>query len=137
MAKDVELHLQRTSLLADRTLGSLTKNGAFVCFTCEDVVRAAGVKVHGATAIPAGRYQLINSESKHFGKLLPEVLRVPGFAGIRCHGGNGPADTEGCILLGRHQDSSKIWDCAPAVQLLIDVIELATEQRGRVFLTIC
>jgi hypothetical protein len=136
MARNLELHLQRQPSPADRTLGNITDNGVHQCFSLEDQVRPAGVKVHGATAIPAGRYQVVISMSKRFGKLLPELVGVPGFAGIRIHGGNGPADTEGCILVGRMQDKTKIWDCAPALQQLIDKMELIIEARGRVFITI-
>ncbi len=136
MAQNLELHLQRTAHLADRTLGSITRNGVHQCFTCEDKVRPAGEKVPGATAIPAGRYRVTVEYSPTFGKHLPRLQAVPGFAGILMHGGNGPLDTRGCILCGRHQDSTKIWDCAPAVQALIDMIELITEARGQVWLTI-
>jgi lysozyme len=136
MPQNLELHLQRHASLADRTLGQLTKNGVHVCFTCEDVVRPAGVKVADATAIPAGRYLVTVAYSPTFKKDLPRLANVPGFAGILMHGGNGPEDTRGCILVGRQQDKTKIWDCAPAVQALIDMIELYTEARGQVWLTI-
>lgn len=136
MPKDLELHLQSQPTANGRTLGALTDNGVHVAFTLEDPVRAAGVKVAGDTAIPAGRYRVVLSQSKRFGKLLPEVLNVPGFAGIRIHGGNGPADTEGCILVGRMQDKTKIWDCPEAVLRVMGLIELATEQGGRAYITI-
>jgi hypothetical protein len=136
MGQNLELHLQRTSLLADRTLGSITRNGVHQVFTCEDKVRPAGVKVANETAIPAGRYRVTVEHSPTFGKHLPRLQAVPGFAGILIHGGNGPQDSRGCILVGRQQDKTKIWDCAPAVQKLIDMIELTTEARGQVWLTI-
>jgi hypothetical protein len=136
MAKNLELHLQRAASLPDRTRGTLTDNGAHQCYSCEDPVRPAGVKVPGATAIPAGRYRVILSESRRFRRELPELLNVPGFAGIRIHGGNGPDDTEGCILVGRMANTSKIWDCAPALQALIDKMRLITDDGGKVYITI-
>jgi hypothetical protein len=136
MGQNLELHLQRTAHLADRTLGNITRNGVHQCFTCEDKVRPAGVKVPGATAIPAGRYRVTVEYSPTFGKHLPRLQAVPGFDGILMHGGNGPEDSRGCILCGMMQDSSKIWNCPPAVQKLIDMIELTTEARGQVWLTI-
>jgi hypothetical protein len=136
MPKDLELHVQRDESADKCTLGSLTENGAHICFSLEDEVRPAGVKVYGQTAIPAGRYRVVLTMSKRFGKVLPELQNVPGFAGVRIHGGNGPADTLGCILVGNHKGKGKIWDCAPALQRLIDKMELCMEARGRVFLTI-
>ena len=61
---------------------------AFLCHTLEDVVRDAGVKIHGQTAIPKGTYELIVSFSNRFKKRLPLLLNVPNFEGIRIHGGN-------------------------------------------------
>jgi hypothetical protein len=63
-------------------------------------MEAGGQKVHGLTAIPRGKYTLVNSFSNRFQKYLPEILNVPGFAGIRIHPGNKAEDSEGCILVG-------------------------------------
>ena len=52
------------------------------------------------SCIPTGTYRCIFSMSQRFKKVMPELLLVPGRAGIRIHGGNTTADTEGCILLG-------------------------------------
>ena len=57
-------------------------------------------KVYGKTAIPSGRYELALTYSDRFKRILPLLLDVPGFAGIRIHPGNWAANTEGCLLLG-------------------------------------
>lgn len=74
-----------------------------VCYTLEDVVRS-GPKVPGETAIPAGTYPLLITYSNRFKRLLPLVDNVPGFAGIRMHGGNTSANTEGCLLVADFRD---------------------------------
>lgn len=96
----MELDLQRDIKTDAVTLGSLSIDGAFECFTLEDPVRPEGVKIHGETAIPAGRYRVILTQSPRFGRVLPLLLEVPGFEGVRIHPGNDTGDTEGCILVG-------------------------------------
>ena len=81
-------------------IGELYIDGEFFCNTLEDRVREDGVKVQGQTAIPAGRYKVIIDWSNHFQKMLPHILNVPNFDGIRIHAGNSDKDTSGCILLG-------------------------------------
>ena len=85
----------------DTTLGSLFIDDHWQCHTLEDVIRPAGEKVRNKTAIPPGRYKLILSMSNRFKKIMPEVLNVPMFTGIRIHSGNTAKDTAGCLLVGQ------------------------------------
>lgn len=82
------------------TIGDLYIGGKFFCYTLEDTARAIGIKIDGQTAIPFGTYEIEVNYSPTYKRLMPQVLRVPGFAGVRMHSGNGPDDTRGCILLG-------------------------------------
>jgi hypothetical protein len=82
------------------TVSRLYVDGVYQCYILEDVVRAPGVKVAGATAIPAGKYTVIIDFSEHFQKDLPHILNVPMFDGVRLHAGNTDLDTEGCLLVG-------------------------------------
>ena len=61
-------------------------------------------KVKGETAIPAGEYDLIVNFSNRFQKMLPQLIDVPGFTGVRIHTGNTTHDTEGCLLIGHGVD---------------------------------
>jgi Family of unknown function (DUF5675) len=103
----MKLHLERLQIDPDVTIGSLTIDGAFEAWTCEDPVReVAGQpvpqwKIGGATAIPRGTYAIDITYSPHFKMPLPLFLKVPGFEGVRIHSGNTPADTEGCLLVGQ------------------------------------
>lgn len=96
MNPDITLLRRRSSERS--TLGQLFV-ADWSCVTLEDPERA-GPKIAGATAIPRGRYRLVLTFSPRFQQIMPELLAVPGFSGVRIHRGNGPLDTEGCILVG-------------------------------------
>jgi hypothetical protein len=106
----MEIKVIRKTFTNESTIGELSINGKFFCYTLEDFDRdinkdgdlddAGEAKVYGLTAIPKGTYKVILSFSNRFQKYLPEVLNVKGFEGIRIHAGNKAADSHGCILLG-------------------------------------
>ena len=89
--------LTRTARTALATFGLLRLGYQMVAVTLEDPPG------DGKGPIPAGVYRVKLTYSGRFQQLLPEVLGVPGFTGIRLHAGNTKEDTEGCILLGRSQ----------------------------------
>lgn len=95
-----QFELIRDTVWPDSTTGTLKhlKTGAS-WFTLEDAVRDR--KIPGETCIPSGVYQLRMTMSPRFGRVMPILLRVPGFEGVRVHAGNWAKDTEGCILLGK------------------------------------
>jgi hypothetical protein len=95
------LTINRTDFTEISSIGDFSINGEKFCFSLEDKYRADGVKVYGRTAIPCGVYEVVIDYSNRFKRLMPHILGVPGFEGIRIHKGNTAEDTEGCILLGR------------------------------------
>ena len=104
----MKLRLDRIFLKPDYTIGKLYIDEEYFCDTLEDTYRnlsnlSQESKVYGSTAIPNGLYKIILSISKRFKKILPEILDVPNFDGIRIHSGNTAKDTEGCILVGRNK----------------------------------
>ena len=95
-----KLKLIRKKFFEKSTLGELFIDDKFECYTLEDKVRPPGEKVPGETAIPAGIYKVVIDYSDRFHRLMPHLLDVPMFTGIRIHSGNTNQDTEGCILVG-------------------------------------
>ncbi len=88
------------------TIGEMTIDTLFECFTLEDLERET--KIRGKTAIPLGEYKLILDYSNRFKRIMPHILDVPGFEGIRIHSGNTDADTEGCILVGKNKNNGTL-----------------------------
>ena len=104
----MKIKLKRTFKGAEYTIGKLYLNDEYFCDTLEDVVRPEGRKIAGKTAIPAGEYKVVLTESKRFKKLLPLLINVPNFTGVRIHSGNTHHDTEGCILVGENNVKGRV-----------------------------
>lgn len=114
MSNYLAFRLQREEFTDESTVGKLyfrlsdRDPWTWLCWTLEDVVREVpgepveAWKVKGQTAIPRGTYAVRVTHSNRFKTDLPLLLNVPGFAGVRLHGGNTAADTEGCILVAHH-----------------------------------
>jgi hypothetical protein len=145
----VKLRLQRHPSGPTSTIGELSQelaDGAYSerwCWTCEDAVREQrGVpvgqwKVPGETAIPEGTYRVILSQSTRFGgQLMPELLHVPGFTGIRIHSGNTSLDTEGCVLVGTETDGTQVLHSREAYAMVKERLVEADSTGDHVYLAI-
>jgi len=116
----MELKLKRIYEGPNYTIGHLYINNVFFSDTLEDPVRIlvdknkdgdfddpGEGKIYGNTAIPAGRYRVVLTMSNRFKKVLPLLINVPGYGGIRIHGVLPgvialPKHTHGCLLIGRN-----------------------------------
>jgi hypothetical protein len=135
----MNLRLVREILAAEFTLGRLYVDGLFFGHTCEDTDRRledGAVKVPKATAIPRGKYRIELSFSQRFKKLMPILLDVPGFDGVRIHGGNTHHDTEGCPLLGAVRTANGVANCADRNKALIAKLEDAAEAGQECWITV-
>lgn len=116
------------------TEGKLYIDDVFECYTVEDEDRhleAGGIKIPAVTAIPKGSYEVVLSMSPRFKRILPEVLNVPGFTGVRIHSGNSSKDSEGCILVGSSNDrNDDDWIGGSKVALSQLMVKLATVTSG-------
>lgn len=103
----MDLALTRQIAIEDATIGVLTLDGSFECFTLEDLTRDK--KIAHVTAIPPGTYPVSLCESPRFsdsyeakglGRIVPLLVSVKNYEGVRIHIGNTARHTDGCILVG-------------------------------------
>ena len=134
----MELLLKRIYKGDKYTIGKLYIDGEWFCDTIEDKVRnlpkecpytskgrncTCKGKVYGETAIPAGTYKVILSYSNRFKRVLPEILNVPHFLGIRIHRGNTEQDSAGCVILGENKVKGKVINSTPYEIKLVKLLE--------------
>ena len=104
----MKVEVKRIFKGSEYTIGKLYIDGHYLCDTLEDVVRPNGQKIIGKTAIPAGKYKVKKTMSPRFKIILPEILNVPNFTGVRIHSGNTAKDTDGCLLLGLNKAKGQV-----------------------------
>ena len=93
-------------------IGDLHIDGKFFCHTLEDEKRPDGIKIKHETAIPVGLYKVVLTMSNRFRRVMPLLVGVPDFTGVRMHGGNDSKDTSGCPLVAFKTDNKRIWSTA-------------------------
>ena len=139
--------LQRHALKAGYTIGRMEINGRYFCDTLEDTDRGlseemsedgiAALKVKGATAIPTGTYRIdMQTRSPRFGRVLPRLVSVKGYAGVLIHSGNTAADTEGCILVGENRERGKVLNSRATLEHLLVFLREAQAEGEEIELTI-
>lgn len=134
----MELTLNRIFLGSSATIGELYVDREHIADTLEDRVRPEGEKIYGKTAIPEGTYEMVLSYSPRFKRILPEILNVPNFTGIRIHCGNSSADSSGCILVGTWDGEKEDWisDSKIAFNELMSLLQKAADNKEKVAITI-
>ena len=129
----MKLEVVRKNFTEHSTIGDLLIDGIFFSFTLEDTVRE--VKIPKETAIPYGTYQVITNHSDRFGKIMPLILNVEGFKGVRIHNGSYAGDTEGCILIGYKKAENMIYESKKAFKDFMPILQNGLEA-GMVTITI-
>lgn len=128
------------------TISKLFINESFFCYTLEDKDRGLdqsmnlltikAKKLFGITAIPAGIYTVTLSMSNRFKRLLPEILNVKGFEGVRIHRGNYAGDSLGCIIVGLHESSDCVLNSGDAEKALMLKLQEAFNKKESIILEI-
>lgn len=132
----LDIEIRRETYTGKSTTGRLFLNGQFECYTLEDCARPEGVKVAGATCIPAGSYALTINHSSRFQRLMPQLLEVRGFESIRIHSGNTDADTEGCILVGLTRAENFVGSSRAAFRKLFGKLQAAKAAGSEIRVTV-
>ena len=134
----MELQVKRIAKRDTYTIGRLYIDGERFCDTLEDRMRdlSKEAKVKGRTAIPTGRYRLVLTYSPRFKRILPLLVDVPFFSGVRIHRGNTAKDTEGCILVGFNREVGKVLESAVTEQKLMAVLQNAANKGEQIYITV-
>lgn len=138
----MQIDVERLQSDEDVTIGGMMVDGEWQCWTLEDPVRevpghpVSTWKIHGKTAIPAGRYRVEITMSARFKRVLPLLLDVPGYSGVRIHAGNTAADTEGCILVGNERLAKSLARSQLALAPLLSKMSEAARKGESIWLTI-
>jgi len=121
----MQITVKRLHKTDTSTIGELLIDGIFECYTLEDIERP--VKIKAETAISKGTYKVIINQSNRFKRLMPLLLNVPNFEGVRIHAGNTNHDTEGCILVGRTRSKDFIGQSRKAYDKLFKKMQAAKD----------
>lgn len=142
----MELVLDRKWCRSTYSIGNLYIDGKFFCNTCEDkdrgltqnmtVDQIKKIKVYGETAIPKGTYTVSLTYSNRFKKIMPAVLNVKGFDGIRIHSGNTAKDSLGCILVGENKEVGKVLNSRTTYDKLFALLKAASDKGEKITITI-
>ena len=135
----MRLKLERRFLGDEYTIGSFYIDGKYICDTVEDKVRDINRdgdlddpgegKVFAETAIPYGRYKVDLTMSPKFMRILPILIDVKHFTGIRIHKGNNAKHSHGCILPGENKVKGGVINSAK-YEMMIVVALLGAKSRG-------
>lgn len=130
---EINLKLIRKTFSNLSTIGDMNVNGKFFCYTLEDFDRdlnkdgdlkdAGETKVNGKTAIPKGKYDVIVNMSNRFKVMMPLLINVADFQGVRIHSGNTADHSEGCILVGSSKANNFIGNSKDTFAKLMKILQ--------------
>ena len=129
----MRIELVRIAFKDTYTIGKLYVDDTYFCDVLEDVDRGLDSsmseseilekKVKGQTAIPTGHYVINITYSPKYKRMMPLLLDVKGFSGIRIHSGNSSKDTEGCLLVGKNKKVGMVLESRDTYQRLFKMME--------------
>ena len=129
----MRIELVRIALKDTYTIGKLYVDGKYFSDVIEDKDRGLDSsmteseilekKVKGETAIPTGHYVINITYSPKYKRMMPLLLDVKGFSGIRIHSGNTAKDTEGCLIVGKNKKVGMVLESRDTYKRLFKMME--------------
>ena len=129
----MRIEIVRIAFKNTYTIGKLYVDGKYFSDVLEDKDRGLDSsmseseilkkKVKGQTAIPTGHYVINITYSPKYKRMIPLLLDVKGFSGIRIHSGNSSKDTEGCLLVGKNKKVGMVLESRDTYQRLFKMME--------------
>ena len=129
----MRIELVRIAFKSTYTIGKLYVDGKYFSDVLEDVDRGLDSsmteseilekKVKGQTAIPTGHYVINITYSPKYKRMMPLLLDVKGFSGIRIHSGNSSKDTEGCLLVGKNKKVGMVLESRDTYKRLFKMMQ--------------
>lgn len=142
----MEIQVNRIARKDGYTIGRMSLNGEYFCDTLEDTDRGLNStmsvdeilskKRKGITAIPTGKYDVILTFSPRFKRVLPLLLSVKGYEGVRIHAGNTTEDTEGCLLVGENKAKGQVLNSRATLEKLMSVLLVCEKRKEKISITI-
>lgn len=133
----MKLELVRIANRPTYCIGKLYIDGVWFCDTIEDTDRGLDdsmsvdeilkKKIKGETAIPTGIYKIEITYSQKYKRMMPIMIGVKGYSGIRIHSGNTSKDTEGCLLVGKNTKVGMVTDSRNTYQRLFARLQNAKD----------
>lgn len=142
----MEIQVNRIARKDGYTIGRMSLNGVYFCETLEDTDRGLNStmsvdeilskKRKGITAIPTGKYDVILTSSPRFKRVLPLLLSVKGYEGVRVHAGNTNKDTEGCLLVGENKAKGQVLNSRATLEKLMSILLECEKRKEKISITI-
>lgn len=133
----MKLELIRIANRPTYCIGKLYIDGVWFCDTIEDTDRGLDdsmsvdeilkKKIKGETAIPTGIYKIEITYSPKYKRMMPLLIGVKGYSGVRIHSGNTSKDTEGCLLVGRNTKVGMVTESRNTYQRLFARLQNAKD----------
>ena len=129
----MRIELVRIAFKDTYTIGKLYVDGKYFSDVIEDKDRGLDSsmteseilekKLKGQTAIPTGHYVINITYSPKYKRMMPLLLDVKGFSGIRIHSGNTAKDTEGCLIVGKNKKVGMVLESRDTYKRLFKMME--------------